>query len=167
MPAQPTARLDPRFSSDGAEALPWPTASDRLAAAPLYWLTTVRADGRPHVTPLVGLWTDDTFVFCTGPDEQKRRNLATSPGLCVTVGDNTWDAGLDVVVEGDAVQLRGRDALSPLAAAYLAKYGDDWAFEATEEGFGEGDDHADVFVVRPHKVLAFAKSPHGQTTFSF
>lgn len=167
MPVPPTARLDHRFSSEGAAALPWRTASDRLSAASLYWLTTVRADGRPHVTPLVGLWFDDTFVFCTGPDEQKRRNLTASPALCVTVGDNTWNAGLDVVVEGEATQVRGRDALAPLAAAYLAKYGDDWAFEATDLGFGEGDDHADVFVVRPSKVLAFAKSPHGQTTFTF
>lgn len=167
MPTPSTNRLDTRFSREGAEALPWPTVTRRLAESPTYWLTTVRSDGRPHVTPLVGVWVDDRFVFCTGADEQKRRNLAASSALCVTVGDPTWDAGLDVVIEGHAVQVTGRDALTPLAAAYRDKYGDDWAFVATERGFGEADDHADVFAVRPSKVIAFAKDPHGQTTFTF
>ena len=35
------------------------------------WLTTVRADGRPHVTPLVAVWLDDAIHFSTGPEEQK------------------------------------------------------------------------------------------------
>lgn len=29
-------------------------AEELLAAAELYWITSVRSDGRPHVTPLVG-----------------------------------------------------------------------------------------------------------------
>ena len=30
-------------------------------------ITTVRADGRPHVTPLVAVWLDDAIHFATGP----------------------------------------------------------------------------------------------------
>ena len=58
---------------------PKPSAGSRSAtrstSAELYWLTTVRKDGRPHITPLVGAWVDDAFVFCTGPEEQKAQNL--------------------------------------------------------------------------------------------
>ncbi len=69
-----TGKLDQRFS-EATEPTTWPAAAAALQAAGLYWLTTVRGDGRPHVTPLVGVWTDDAFVFCTGPSEQKARNL--------------------------------------------------------------------------------------------
>jgi hypothetical protein len=64
----------------------------------------------------------------------------------------------------------GQGTLSKVAAAYLAKYGEAWRFDATDEGFGGQDDPggiADVFRVSPAKVLVFAKAPHGQTSFSF
>jgi hypothetical protein len=47
----PTADLDPRYSEPEAEALSWDEASEILAAAELSWITTVRPDGTPHVTP--------------------------------------------------------------------------------------------------------------------
>ena len=51
----PTTKFDSRFSDPEASATPWAEAERALAEAELYWLTTVRADGRPHVTPLIGL----------------------------------------------------------------------------------------------------------------
>lgn len=50
--------LDTRFS-EASEPVSWQQVSDVLSAAELYWLTTVRKDGRPHITPLVGAWVDD------------------------------------------------------------------------------------------------------------
>jgi hypothetical protein len=68
---QPVAtELDPRFSSSSASATPWTDAQRALTDARIYWITTVRHDLRPHVTPLIGLWIDDAFYFCTGPGEQ-------------------------------------------------------------------------------------------------
>ena len=96
-----TGQLDVRFS-EAKQAAAWSQVADALARAELYWLTTVRKDGRPHTTPLVGAWVDDRFVFCTGPEEQKALNLAHSAAVTVTTGVNTWNDGLDVVVEGDA-----------------------------------------------------------------
>jgi hypothetical protein len=165
-----TGILDPRFSQEEADAACWPDIEDRLRAAELYWLTTVRADGRPHTTPLVGVWHDDAFWFCTGRREQKHRNLTSHPGVTVTTGSSAWQAGTDVIVEGDAERITGVHILSAVAAAYLGKYGEDWRFDAHEDGFGGQDDpggHADVFRVQPRKVLVFAKAPHGQTTFRF
>ena len=59
-------RLDTRFSDPEAQPTPWPETEQTLEQAELYWLTTVRADGRPHVTPLVGVFHDGAMHFCTG-----------------------------------------------------------------------------------------------------
>ncbi|MFD6177942.1 MULTISPECIES: pyridoxamine 5'-phosphate oxidase family protein [unclassified Isoptericola] len=160
----PTGILDARFSEATAPT-PWDEVDAALADATLYRLTTVRADGRPHVTPLVGLWTDGTFVFCTGPDEQKARNLAHAPQVAVTIGSEAWDDGLDVVVEGAAERATGGPELRRLADGFRGKYGDAWDFENDDESFDPHGQRALVYRVVPDKVLAFAKSPHGQTSF--
>ncbi|MGV0737110.1 pyridoxamine 5'-phosphate oxidase family protein [Mycobacterium syngnathidarum] len=159
-------KLDQRFS-EATEATSWESAAAALGAAGLYWLTTVRGDGRPHVTPLVGVWTGDALVFCTGPAEQKARNLQAGAAVAVTTGTNTWDAGLDVVVEGTAARVTGRQRLTALADAYRGKYGDDWDFDCDDDVFDSQGQPAFVYEVVPAKVIAFAKSPHGQTTFRF
>ena len=60
-------RLDQRFSEEGADAATWPATEALLEAAELYWITTVRSNGHPHTTPLVGVWHEGAFWFCTGP----------------------------------------------------------------------------------------------------
>lgn len=166
----PTTSLDIRYG-DAEEPLPWDKAERLLTTAELYWLSTVRRDGRPHVTPLIGVWLDDAFHFCTGQEEQKCRNLLDDPGVAVTTGTNTWSAGTDLVLEGTAVQVTEPEGLRAVSAAYLAKYGEEWRFEIhVEGGFrggAEGGDLALVFRVPPAKVIAFTKDPHGQTTYAF
>lgn len=165
--ATPTATLDPRFG-DATEALPWGEVNGLLAAAGLYWLSTVRADGRPHVTPLVGVWQEEEFWFCTGAREQKARNLGSSGPVTVTTGSNDWEAGTDVVVEGTAERVTDVDRLQVAADAWFAKYGEAWRFEVDPRGgFVAPEDTALVYRVAPVKVIAFAKAPHGQTTYRF
>ena len=164
---QPHTEFDSRFSDDEATALPWEETTRLLRDAELYWITTVRSDGRPHVAPLIGVWLDDALHFCTGPEEQKAHNLAANAEVAVATGTNTWAAGTDVVVEGRATRLTDNAELQRLADAYLDKYGEDWRFEVGDGVFGSGDDAAYVFRVVPAKVLAFAKQPHGQTSYRF
>ena len=77
--SQPKTELDARFSDPGADPTTWQQTLAALEAGELFWVTTVRADGRPHVTPLVAVWLDDALHFCTGPEEQKARNLEREP----------------------------------------------------------------------------------------
>jgi general stress protein 26 len=168
MQSEPTPKFDSRFSEPKAGPTPWPEVARVLEQAELYWLTTVRADGRPHVTPLIGLFHDDAMHFCTGLEEQKARNLEQSAQVALTTGNNTWAQGLDVVVEGRAVRVTDRDALQELADAIEAKYGSDWHFDVGDLTFVHGEEGiAAVFRIEPAKVLAFAKDPHAQTAYRF
>jgi general stress protein 26 len=159
--------IDQRFSDPEAGPTDWSDAKQALESAELYWLTTVRADGRPHVTPLIGVEHDGAMHFCTGLREQKAHNLEHNDRVALTTGTNTWAQGLDVVLEGSAVRVVDQDALQRVADAYVAKYGEVWRFEVGNGAFGSGEREAAVFRIEADKVLAFAKDPHAQTTFRF
>ena len=166
--------IDPRYGDPSATAPPWSHVEGLLTDAQLYWIVTVRADARPHAVPLVGVWHEGAFAFCTGGEEQKQRNLAVNPQVAVTTGSTGaagWDSGEDVVVEGTAERVTDGAALQVLADAWFAKYGDDWHFavrgdefvEVSTSGGGTGSG-ALVYRVAPTKVIAFG-GEHGQTTY--
>ncbi|MBG0828955.1 pyridoxamine 5'-phosphate oxidase family protein [Planomonospora sp. ID67723] len=158
--------LDERFSDPGAQATPWAATREALENAQLFWLTTVRSGGRPHVTPLVAVWLDGALHFCTGPEEQKAVNLAGNPHAVLTTGCNRWDQGLDVTVEGRARRVTARDALERLAIAWAAKWDGRWRFQPTDTGFThDGGGPALVFAVEPDKILAFTKGGFSQTRY--
>jgi nitroimidazol reductase NimA-like FMN-containing flavoprotein (pyridoxamine 5'-phosphate oxidase superfamily) len=168
-PTVPMTDLDSRYSDPEAPPVPWGTAQQTLAAAELSWLTTVRPDGRPHVTPLITVTEDATTYFCTGADERKRRNIAANPHVVLTTGANTWNAGVDVVVEGDAERVTDEATLRRLADALVAKYGEVWRFDVGNGSFLHvgTTDEAWVYAVRPGTVFAFGKAPHTQTRYRF
>lgn len=164
---EPTAELDARYSDEGATATSWAEAHRHLERAPVSWLTTVRADGRPHVTPLLTVWHEGALHFCTGADEQKAVNLRTNPRCVLTTGTNALDAGLDVVMEGEAEPVADDDRLRPLAAGWEAKYGADWHFDVRDGLFRHEAGAALVFAVAPLAAYGFAKNPYAQTRWRF
>ena len=166
--SQPVTTLDARFSAPDAVATNWDETRRVLETAELFWITTVRADGRPHVTPLVAVWLASSIHFCTGAAEQKAVNLRSNPHVILTTGCDHWDKGLDVVLEGDAIQQRDDDMLERLAEAWATKWDGRWQYEASSEGFRhkEGGESI-VFSVTPSKILAFAKGTFSQTRHQF
>ena len=159
-------RLDSRFSDPTATATPWAETERVLREAELYWITTVRADGRPHVTPLIGVFLDGALRFTTGLEEQKARNLEHNANVALTTGTNTWAQGLDVVLEGAALRVTDNGALRRLAAAIEDKYGAVWHYDVGDGLLLHGDAvEAAAFRVDTAKILAFAKNPHAQTTY--
>jgi general stress protein 26 len=161
----PTTTIDPRYSSPGASPTPWATALEHLARAETYWITTVRPDGRPHVTPLIAIWQDDMLYFCTGADERKARNIAQNTHCIVTTGCNTLDAGLDIVIEGTAARVTDEAVLRRIAAAYEAKYGSVWHWDVRDSAFhGNADNVAVLFAITPAKILGFAKGESASQT---
>jgi Pyridoxamine 5'-phosphate oxidase len=74
---EPVAEQDLRFGDPGAPPTPWADVLDVLEAAELFWISTVRGDGRPHVTPLRAVWDDGQLHFCTGPERARSRRPDT------------------------------------------------------------------------------------------
>ena len=165
---EPAATLDPRFSDPASSATRWTEAQQSLRDAEIFWITTVRADGRPHVTPLVAVWLDDAIYFTTGETEQKAVNLRANPQVALTSGCNDWDSGLDVVVEGPAEQVTDDALLARLAEAWSTKWDGRWHFEPGNGRFRDEDGgEALVYAVHPRKVLAFGKGTFTHTTYRF
>ncbi|TMR21091.1 pyridoxamine 5'-phosphate oxidase family protein [Nonomuraea turkmeniaca] len=165
---EPTTKLDARFSDPNATPTPWAQAREQLIHAETYWLTTVRADGRPHVTTLLAVWQDDAIYFCTGAEEQKARNLESNRHCALTTGASALHEGLDLVVEGAAERVTDPGKLKRLSGAWESKYGGDWHFDVGDGVFThpEGGE-ALVFEVAPAKVLGFRKGEYSQTSWRF
>ena len=162
----PQAILVQRFS-EADSPTPWSQVETVLESAELFWLSTVRSDGRPHVAPLPAVWHEDRLYFCTGADEQKAVNIELNPRVALTTGNNRWKEGLDVVVEGPAVRIRDDSSLQVLADLWRSKYSGDWDYQVGNGVFIHGPGEAIVFEVSPVKVLSFAKGRFAQTRYRF
>ena len=163
----PRTELDTRFSDPEAQPTSWEDTLDAIKQADLFWISTVRADGRPHVTPLLAVWLHDALHFSTGAEEQKALNLAGNPRVALTTGSNGWQRGLDLVVEGQAVRVTDPEQLQQLAVAWAQKWDGRWQYSVVENGFRHEGGTALVFAVRPTKVIAFAKGRFGHTRYRF
>jgi general stress protein 26 len=166
-----SSHLDTRFSNPDAEATSWDATLDALRQAELFWVTTVRSDGRPHSAPLVAVWSDGAIYFSTGVGEQKEVNLRHNRRVIVMTGRNDWDEGLDIVVEGEAERVEDRGRLERAAAVWTTKWDGRWNYVVTSTGFEDPDDpdhnQVLVFEVRPERVLAFGKGNFSHTSHRF
>ena len=163
----PDTTFDARFSDPAATAAGWDETRRALEDAQLSWICTVRADGRPHLTPLVAVWLDGALYFSTGAGEQKVVNLRGNPHVLLLTGCHRWDDGLDVVAEGDAVQVSDEALLTRLAREWARKWDGQWQYEVRDGAFWHEGGTVLAFEVRPAKVLAFAKGRFGQTRYRF
>jgi len=139
-------------ADEGTGLLPWSWAEERLTASHDYWVATIWPDGRPHVTPVWGVWADGAVWFSCAPRSRKARNLRADPRCSVTT-DNALEP---VVVVGVAELVAGVEAIRPFADASIAKYGGDVSLEFYAENA--------TFRVSPSVVFAlteddFAGSP--------
>jgi hypothetical protein len=120
------------------------------------------------LTPLVAVWLDGAVHFCTGSTEQKAVNLTRNPHVILMTGCNQWDKGIDVVVEGDALQVTDNEALNRLAKVWTTKWDGQWQFEVRDGAFHHREGNTTlVFAVKPTKVFAFSKGVFGQTRHQF
>ena len=172
----PVAELNARFSSGGASPTGWAEARQELETAEMFWVTTVRPDGRPHVTPLIAVWLDGALYFCTGPSERKAKNLMQNQNCILTTGCNKRHEGLDIVMEGEAVRVTEGALLQRVADAYEAKYGNEWRFTVRDGTFyhvseSTQDEDADgglVYEVNPSKAFGFGRGDeYSQTRWRF
>jgi general stress protein 26 len=168
----PVTTLDERYSDPLAVATGWDETRRVLESAQVFWISTVRADGRPHVTPCAAMWLDGVIYFDTGANQQKAINLRANPHVILTTGCNHWDTGLDIVVEGDAVRVTDDATLKYLAETWAGRWDGSFRFVVRDGCFrheqDEGLPPVLVFCVTPAKILAFTRGAHaGHTTHRF
>ncbi len=77
---------------------PWKWAEQKLLKSHNYWIVTIRPDGRPHMMLVWGLWKDGAFLFSTGSQSRKAKNLGSNPN-CIIATDQADKA---VILEGEA-----------------------------------------------------------------
>jgi len=124
--------------------LPWKWAEQRLKKSHNYWITTVKPDRAPHTMVVWGLWLDGAFLFSTGSQSRKARNLAANQ-KCVVCNEDAHEA---VIVEGTA-------GLAPVAVRreFLKKYQRKYDFDMATMEKDILSMKEPVFSVRPR--LAF------------
>jgi nitroimidazol reductase NimA-like FMN-containing flavoprotein (pyridoxamine 5'-phosphate oxidase superfamily) len=138
--------------------LPWSHVTERMAEAQNYWVCTVSPDGRPHATPVWGLWVDDRLYFGGSPQTRRSRNLAENPAVCVHL-----ESGSDVIIlHGDARELRApdRSLVTHLIEASVKKYG----YAPKPEDY---EVSAGTYVLHPRWVLAWKQFPKDATRWRF
>jgi hypothetical protein len=124
--------------------LPWKWAEQRLQQSHNYWITTVKPDGEPHTMVVWGLWLDGAFLFSTGRQSRKARNLAENRS-CVVSNEHAHEA---VIVEGEA----GLADVS-LRRIFLKKYEPKYNFDMGKMKDDILSMKEPIFVVRPRVVF--------------
>lgn len=81
------------------------------------WLTTLDADGGPHLVGVGISSVDGVWYFTSGPGARKARNLARDARCAVSLAIEPFD----LVVEGTAGRVVDGPTLTAVAAAYAAE----------------------------------------------
>ncbi len=120
--------------------LPWSWAEQRLRKSHNYWITTVKPDHTPHTMVVWGLWQDGCFLFSTGSQSRKARNLAQNPN-CIVCTEHANEA---VIVEGVA-----EIADVPMRRKFLPAYERKYKFDMSTMKDDILSMKEPVFAVRP------------------
>jgi hypothetical protein len=140
--------------------LPWNHVAERMLSAMNYWIATTDLQGRPHATPVWGVWLDETLYFDGGPHTRRGRNLAANPAVTVHL-----ESGSDVVIlQGEANQIHGiqPELAQRLAAAYTAKY-KEHGYSPQPDIWNEGG----IYRVTLRKAFAWTQFPTDTTRWRF
>src|SRR3954454_23137489 len=134
------------------------------------WLTTLDADGSPHVTGVGALWVDGAWWFETGRSTRKARNLARDPRCTLAVATHEFD----LVVAGTADVVTEPDTVAAMAGRWAA---DGWPCRVDDSGTAltaefsapsAGPPPWHVYRITPVSATALATvEPGGATTWSF
>lgn len=132
--------------------LDWSFVDERMSRSRNYWISTTRADGRPHAAPVWGVWVDGVLYFSTGGKSVKGRNLALRPEVSVHLesGDEV------VIIEGRIEPISSGAELDKASQQYKAKYP---PFELK----ADNPPTAAIYRVMPREVFAWTEKDFPNT----
>ncbi|NNN20890.1 MAG: pyridoxamine 5'-phosphate oxidase [Acidimicrobiales bacterium] len=139
--------------------LPWDLASERLATSKEYWIATVRSSGAPHIMPVWGVISENSFYFSSMTSSIKVRNLKANPHISITSND----PNIPVVAEGIAEEMDSKEDILRFLEMENEKYGTKMGFSAVDPDFNTN------YRCRIIKIIAIDKklSPGGPSTWRF
>ncbi len=125
----------------------WEWVDEQMGEARNYWVCSTRPDGRPHASPVWGVWLDGALYFASALSSRKARNFTANPEAVVHL-----ESGDDVVIlEGVVEVVRDPALLERIVDVYEAKYPPERPDTSEESG-------ALFFTLRPR--VAFAWQEH-------
>jgi hypothetical protein len=158
-PSASSLPLPPAYGKP-TRPMAWSDADDLLTESRVYWIASVRPDGRPHVVPSDGIWLDDALYFGGSPDTVHMRNVRATGRAVAHVGDGLAAA---VIVEGNVTdETPTPDVAGRLAVANNTKYADYGMTIKPEDYVSTG-----VTALRARRVLAWTRYPENATRFEF
>lgn len=129
----------------------------RIRSESVVWLTTVSADGRPHVVPVWFDWDGESFLVFTKPEAKKVRNLRSNAAVMLALGEPRADFDV-VLIEAEAEILDApTSALAPMA------YFDRYATWMAAIGLSRGEfvaTYSRALRIRPTRFLGWAGRTH-------
>ena len=94
-----------------------PEARQRLETEANIWISTVRPDGRPHLTPVWFVWHADKVYACIQGRSVKTNNLDQNPHAALALED-----GSSVVICEGMIQFIEEPWPTSVADLFRAKY---------------------------------------------
>lgn len=137
--------------------VPWEEVRARLEAAPAYWLSTSRRDGRPHVVPVDGIWVDDVWWYGGAPETVHIRTIEANPQAVMHLPDPMQA----VIVEGVVRRVTPKEELA-LRMADVAN--EKYAHYGLQN---DAATYASALGLFPMRVLAWSAFPADATRFQF
>lgn len=132
--------------ADGGKGLlPWSWADERLRGRHIWWLSSTRPDGRPHLMPIWAVWLGDCVGFSTSGESRKARNIARNNYVSIVPERGTQS----VIVEGE-VKVLPVERNAEFFDVYQQAYG----IDVSEMG-------EPVFAIWPKKVFGFIDEDDG------
>ena len=154
VPASPTRPNMPSGYGINTEAggmLTWEWVDSQLTKSRNYWIGSTRPDGRPHVTPVWGVWMDGAVYFSSDPNSRRARNIAANPEVVVHL-----ESGDDVVIlEGRVELVTDTDLYKRVGKVYNKKY--------KMPVFSDSEPGSPLYEVKPRLVMAWQESDFPNT----
>ena len=155
-PSASRLRFPPGYGTS-RKTLGWAEVRQRLEEARAYWLATTRADGRPHVVPLDGVWVDDVWWYGGAPQTVHIRNVGARPQAVMHLPDPMQAVIVEGTVRRVALEVEVAQRLADACNAKYADYGMDTTADTYRQALG----------LFPGRLLAWTAFPTDATRFEF
>jgi hypothetical protein len=149
--------------TDTEGMVPWADVDERLTRARVFWLSTTRPDGRPHVVPRWGAWVDGALYYDGSPETRHVRNLRDNPSCALHLEDGTNA----VILEGASgpSEPPGPELGARISTSFRRKYEE--AGYAPEPDAWEGSGAGGLRRFLPSKAMAWRQFPTDVTRYRF